>query len=169
MSCSQIRSFRKASLQSTQRSFISRSAYLATLGSFLYSNSIISSCGRANCAVFHMGHKHSLNQSNFRSNKHALLASLRFSNFTESIFTYSALQYLLPDDFYHRKHSQLASEIGAPNQEPASVQPYALGPTEVVYYCCNCGCGPFSWTRIQYCQNCHRLQCSLCDKKVIRK
>lgn len=47
-------------------------------------------------------------------------------------------------------------------------QPCTFGPSEVVYYCCNCGNGPNSWDRIPYCPECHTLRCLKCRKKVMR-
>jgi len=39
------------------------------------------------------------------------------------------------------------------------------GKGELLYDCCNCGRGPFSWERIPHCQNCHRRRCDMCHKR----
>ena len=36
------------------------------------------------------------------------------------------------------------------------------GPAEVLYWCCQCGHGPWSWNRIPHCQLCSHRQCSRC-------
>jgi hypothetical protein len=97
-----------------------------------------------------------------------MLASLPLASLTDPLLSQPSLQDLLPDDASNQQISQSASESEALSQEAAQIQPYMLGSSEVVYYCCDCGFGPFSWTRFPHCQNCQRRQCSQCRKKTMR-
>src|SRR5271155_6038394 len=42
------------------------------------------------------------------------------------------------------------------------------GPNEVIYWCCHCGHGPWSWDRIPHCQLCGHQQCSGCRYRAVR-
>jgi hypothetical protein len=93
-----------------------------------------------------------------------------FAALIDSISPPPALEGHLSGNPYHQYTSQSTSEILAPHEETGCPpEPYTLGPSEVMYYCCNCGDGPLSWDRTQYCPNCYRQQCAQCRKKVVKK
>jgi hypothetical protein len=64
----------------------------------------------------------------------------------------SALEDHLSGNPYHQYASQSTSETLAPHEETGCPpEPYTLGPSEVVYYCCNCGDGPINWSTTPFC------------------
>ena len=71
---------------------------------------------------------------------------------------------------YHQYTSQSTSEILAPHEETGCPpEPHTLGPSEVMYYCCNCGDGPLSWERVPACLTCNHRHCAHCRRKVIKR
>jgi hypothetical protein len=93
-----------------------------------------------------------------------------FAALIDSISPPPSLGDYLSGNPYHQYTSQSTSEILAPHEETGcSPQPYTLGPSEVVYYCCNCGLGPISWDRTPYCPGCHRKQCGHCRREAAKK
>ena len=55
--------------------------------------------------------------------------------------------------------------IGLPTGSPLS---NFTGPAEVLYECCECGHGPWSWNRIPHCQLCGHRQCRYCRYRTVR-
>lgn len=97
-------------------------------------------------------------------------AQFPFATLIDSVSPPPALGDHLSGNPYHQYTSQSTSEILAPPEETGCPpEPYTLGPSEVMYYCCNCGDGPLSWDRTPYCPSCHQRQCSGCRKKVIKR
>jgi hypothetical protein len=65
----------------------------------------------------------------------------------------------------------LDSQTVGLSENQATRLPIALpfsGPKEVLYWCCQCGHGPWSWNRIPHCQLCSHRQCSRCRYRTVR-